>query len=306
MDVGTNSKTIGNCNGFSERVVLMAEERSNVGMSSRTPLKHWILQACLGRIVGVGGSGRTKDFADFGKYGLKCVDLCAGDGQVVEGVHTSSAYLMFKNCSWASNHRVESKRFDTEIAFVEKNPHTAAALTRSIEGYDQHIKENVAYNIIVGDAKNCIIHAESHKQPIFINADPNNVDQLPVSYAFMDSLTPASTYVATLGCNPQGLKRLPLERREGWYEYVKTLTEKLPSYHDVILCYIVNDSAQWAYMARIPRKWADQSMEDFKKVSVKRFGYELNITSLKTSSETFDRMLDHLFLTKREKESLNV
>ncbi len=274
----------------------MTRKRVPVGRSHRTPLKHWMLSALLGKVVGVGGTGRVESFVNFRKYGLHCIDIGAGDGTVIEGKHTSSPYLMNWHC-WNAMHPKHSSLipYDAHITLIEKMEHTASVLAISVEGYEY----KAPCEIIIRDARDYSIEPLSPYQPYFINADPNHINELPLARDFSERLTPASTYVVTLGCNVGGLKRLKPEEREPWFEYADMLCQRLPYWHDVILCSLENDASQWAYLARVPSKWSDGYMKAMRS-KAKGFGFITNPVSLKGSREGFDRAIDTLFLTKKE------
>jgi hypothetical protein len=119
---------------------------TDVGRSSRTPYKHFLLDSQLGKVVGIGRTRVTDSFADFSNFPFLCIDLCAGDGVVVEGEHTSSPYLLSKHC-WHAEKPTSSSLipFETQLVLIEKNERTAERLRDSMESYSQKPKAQYGF-----------------------------------------------------------------------------------------------------------------------------------------------------------------
>lgn len=275
---------------------------NGVGRSHRTPLKHSMLDMLLGQVVGIGWTRQTNGFANFSRYPFTCIDLCAGDGLIKDGEHTSSPFIICKH-AWHAKHDSRLRHhsqlfsFETDAIFIEQLERRSEVLAQSIDSYE---KKGEKITILTMDARDFKFVPMGGTHPIFINADPNSIHELPIAKDFGDQLTPATTYTVTLGCNVGGLKMLSPEKRAVWYEYIEILSSGLPNWHDVILCSIDNDDAQWAYLNRLPSKWSDRLIRTAHK-NAERIGEKVSIASMKQSADRFKETLDILFKTKKER-----
>jgi hypothetical protein len=107
--------------------------------------------------------------------------------------------------------------------------------------------------------------------------------------------------LATLGCNVGGLKRLSLEDRAGWFDYVRAIVNDMPTYHDALLIALDGDSAQWAYLLRLPCKWSGITQNAIHTTGAKFSDYPLSVASFRDSRAEFDSLQIRLFLTKVER-----
>ncbi len=271
-----------------------------VGKSSRTPFKHWLLDHHLGQIVGVLSHRNKKVPAEANPF--FCIDLCAGDGvcggmnqgicKDCTGNNCCSSRLIMKHCQWLYN-----KGLPVRMLFCEKSPHTFNVLLQSINMYVGDLISNC--RVRNRDARKFRLKSKN-RQAVFINCDPNHIEDMPLVNKLVDSLTPATTLMVTLGCNVHGLKRLNRDRRQRWFDYVDVLVDSMPKWHDAILVELVGDDSQWAYFSRLPSMWAQDHLRTIKRKGDKMFSKGVNVVGLKSDPMGFRKMIKHLFLTKRE------
>lgn len=255
-----------------------------VGRSDgRTKFKHFLLDALLGRINGALTTGKTAATPP-----LLCVDLCAGDGLETEQ-HRASPLIFQKHC----NHPCGRKN-DARLVLIERERPSFDLLKQNVGNYPW-------IELRHGDARNFTLPQLDTRQAVFIHCDPNNAHQTPLTSDFVGGFTECTTYLATLGCNASGIKRLPLDQRECWFDYVQMLIRQLSSWHDAILFWLVNDKAQWAYLCNVPIKWRDETIHSaINSKAAKEWEKGVGGVSLRHSKSKFEHQLNRLFLTKDE------
>ncbi len=261
----------------------------NVGKSSRTPFKHWVLNHHLGTIAGV-LSTRPKNVPARPDPFFHVVDLCAGDGVCTED-HQSSPAIIARHVKF-----LENAGIPTKTTLIEKSPGTHRQLTQNVAALG--IPNCLCVQM---DARDFRLSSRP-RQATFINCDPNHIEDMPLASQVIAALTPATTLTLTLGCNVSGLKMLPRDRRAGWYDYANALTRGLPGWHDALLIALKRDCAQWAYILRIPIKWAPRHAAQLQKKGNAMWPHGVTVTSFRSSPHAFADALDRLFLTKKELE----
>ena len=267
-------------------------KKSNVGRSSKTPYKHWLLDKELGRQTGIYANDaiRRKIPTDYNQP-LLVIDMCAGDGAISEFSEVSSPSIICKHVAFA--------RGKLKAVMIEKNEYSFISLLANIP-------DDVYDNVTVMNADAADFAPETTaNQGVFINCDPNSVNEIPLNNDFINSLPRFSTMVVTLGCNVSGLKRLSKDKREGWFDYVNMVTESIPSYHDCLICSITMDSAQWAYLVRLPRAWSEGSKRMYINAGRKMFKHGVTVFSFNDERDEFTDQIKRLFLTKKEYASEN-
>jgi len=263
--------------------------RSNdVGKSSRTPFKHWVLNAHLGKIAGV-LSTRSSD-VPASPTPFLCVDLCAGDGTQSDS-HQCSPAIINRHCSW-----LHARGINCSAVFIEHNANTFDMLQRNI------IPQNHPHRIelIHGDAREYRVEPTCKNQAIFVNCDPNAISNMPLADEFAESLTPTTTMTMTLGCNVDGLKRLSREKREEWFEYADRVIRNMPTWHDAIAVRLIRDASQWAYLTRLPRKWAHRQAVELRNKGNSLWPNGVEVAIRSESGSGFVDLLTRLFLTEKE------
>lgn len=272
----------------------MSKVRSigNVGTSSRTPFKHWLLNMELGRQIGV--LSLNSRSVPCKANPLLIVDLCAGDGSPSEYGEQSSPSIILSHCT---NPRFGAK-LSIQAVFVEKNTHTFESLKSFVS--TQNLPPNHAVQCLNVDSTTLRVNPSYRDQAIFINCDPNSISDIPLTPEFMRSMTPYTTMMVTMGCNPAGIKRLSYEARKDWYNYTDLMIKHLYEYHDLILVSLVKDASQWAYLIRTPLAWSKNTLEGVKKAGDKMWKHGVTAFSYRSSQSLFRSELDRLFLTKEE------
>lgn len=262
-----------------------------VGRSSRTPYKHWLLDAMVGKCAGVYSTG-TPPGSPF-----TCVDLCAGDG-LETPEHRASPQIMNKHCCWLNQKHGKK----TRLVLIEKDQHTFTELVNNTA------KDRCyGFECKLGDARTFTLEGVGSEQPVFVHCDPNNVHQTPINEQFVGSWNCFTTFLATLGCNAGGIKMLPYEHRIKWFDKVRLLVHGMAAHHDAILLWLKKDSHQWAYLLSLPKKWASGGPRDFVAPAVRK-GNEMwpsgvGAVSYRGSRAAFNKQLQTLFLTAKERQN---
>lgn len=261
------------------------------GRSSRTPFKHWVLDAHLGKIAGVLSTKNASVPAVANPF--LCVDLCAGDGTETED-HQSSPRIIAKHCNFLAR-----RGFSVRCVFIEKQAATFESLEASMDAVDMAFPCELRN----ADATEYRFVPSCEKQAVFINCDPNSIADLPFSEVLAKSLTPTTTMTLTLGCNVGGLKRLRREQREEWFQYISVMIEIMPSWHDALLVALENDDAQWAYFTRLPKVWTEQQVSAIASKGQTLFPRGVRVESLHKNRQGFYDLVNRLFLTKSEMQN---
>jgi hypothetical protein len=264
--------------------------KAEVGRSSRTPVKHYLLDKSLGKICGVLSLGSPKVPCKASHtQPLICVDLCGGDGTQTDE-HEASPVIMAKHCF-----ALGAKGKPATLDIIEKSANTYEQLVANCGHYSRDV-----VTLTNGDAREYQLPNLKETQPAFIHCDPNTVDQTPLSRPFVAGFNRYTTYLVTLGCNVGGAKRTDADKRSLWFEYVQMLIEVLPQHHDAILFWLNRDESQWAYLLSMPKVWAGEfaskAVRDTGKIWVKG----VSSVSYADQRRQFHDQLSRLFLTKEE------
>jgi hypothetical protein len=268
--------------------------KDSVGRSSRTPVKHYLLDKALGKVCGVLSVGSDKvPCRVTGRQSMICVDLCGGDGLKTDE-HDASPVIMYKHCEWLTKRGKSAK-----LQVIEKASNTFEQLQENCS----YMHRDIA--TFSNDDSRCYrLPLLAENQPAFVHCDPNTVDQTPLSRPFVSGFSRYTTYLVTLGCNVGGIKMSPIEKRSQWFDYVNMLIEVLPRHHDAVLFWLNFDASQWAYLLSMPKVWS----EDFAAKSVmdtgKMWTKGVSAVSYRRQKAAFNQELSRLFLTKGEYEQL--
>lgn len=268
-------------------------KRKDVGRSSRTPVKHGILNAMLGKIAAVlcNDSPKVPCKVTWNNP-LVCVDLCGGDGFKNED-HDASPLIMFSHCDYMAG---KGKRATLEV--IEKADNTFDQLSANCG----HLPSEIV-KLTHGDAREYRLPQLAETQPAFIHCDPNSVDQIPLTRPFVAGFNRYTSYLVTLGCNVGGQKILPLSKRELWFEYVNMLTDVLPRHHDDVLFWLNRDAAQWAYLLSIPKVWSADFTAQTVAYTKKHWTNGVSAVSYRGDRRRFENELKRLFLTRKEHDN---
>jgi hypothetical protein len=148
-----------------------------------------------------------------------------------------------------------------------------------------------------------IIKARANpNSPCFVHNDPNKVKDWAITQELLQVLPRYTTSLTTMGCNVGGLKRLDLESRGSWFDYVRVLVQSVQSIkcHDAYLASLRNDKSQWAYLITCPAKWEEDIASDVQK-AFKDWPHGVEGAWL-SSPVQFNALIRMLFLTKKEWE----
>ena len=300
------------------------EEMSNttVGRSPRTPAKHALMNALLGREVGA--SSNIKDVNQ-----LIWFDLTAGDGIVATDAEWE------RNCSpGLLAFHARASRHPVIIRLSERALETCNRLEESLHDHLPGLGYTcVATNpmditkhrsawvheptrsfpgdvvLIVAREDGCNVDTKeltiTEQTAVLVCHDPNTVAQRAMRPTFMAEIrdqTPWCQALATMGCNPGGLKRLPVDERRTWFEFVAEQGQNLHGWHDLTLAAIERDDAQWAYLVTHAKAWRSETIRACR-AAFKPHGMTLEVASLKSQPHEFAELQRRLFLTKREREA---
>lgn len=263
---------------------------SNVGRSSRTPVKHMILDRMVGKIAGVLSLGSNRVPCKANPF--FAVDLCGGDGTVTDE-HDASPQILHKHCCFLRN-----RGYVSNLTVFETLPMTFNKLkdnTKALSGFGDW------FTIENSDSSTFVMPRMKRDQAAFVHCDPNCVDQIPLTTPFVESWNTYTTYLVTLGCNVGGVKRKSLEERMKWFDYISILRGSLPRHHDAILFWLNQDASQWAYLLSIPRVWAAQFSEDVVVNASKWWPRGIGFASMRDQPRSFSDNVNRLFLTEKER-----
>lgn len=285
---------------------------TSVGRSHRTPAKHELMNRLVGREVGAANHKPDVD-------NLVWFDLTAGDGVVPAGAEWE------KNCSPGilAYHALRSDKPVT-VHLAEKGRETYDAL---IEQLGEHLPRlgywhmgDIGGRVIWGDPRTgsgaalIVEHSDGceakldivgSRTAMLVCHDPNGMHQRAMRDGFIAEArhrTHLVQVISTMGCNPAGLKRLPIEHRQSWFEFVDTQARGLPGHHDLTLAAIERDDAQWAYLICHAEKWSERVIADYQK-SFNKHGMGMVYASRGSEPEKFRALQEHLFLTQKERDS---
>lgn len=261
---------------------------SKVGRSSRTPLKHYMLNAEVGRIVGVVNQKGVPAKA-FPTCPLLFLDSCAGNGECPDG-ETCSPKIFVDHSRFA----IDKKGIPVELTLIEKCPENFSQLKNNI-------KPEPWIKLILGDAREFRFATNHEMQAAFINADPNSISGMPITKALLDSCPRATTTISTFGCNVGGGKRAPWETRQKWYDYVEQFVDILAPWHDAIMVELAGDCSQWAYLITLPHKWTDETITRTGIRSKSLTEFDLTMASMRKNYKEWMEIQDRLFKTKAER-----
>lgn len=268
----------------------MAKNRLPVGRSSRTPVKHYLLNAMIGKVCGVISLDRDSVPCKItNQQPMLMVDLCGGDGLKTDE-HDASPRIMYQHCRWLTERGKAAK-----LQVIEKSPNTFEQLQRNCQSMSKEIA-----TLTLGDSSEYRLPKLRETQAAFIHCDPNTVDQIPLSRPFVAGFNRYTTYLVTLGCNVGGLKMTTEDKRSRWFDYVEMVVEVLPRHHDAVLFWLNRDKAQWAYLLSIPKVWSKAFTAQAVTHTSKHWTQGVSAVSFRENRKAFNDQVTQLFLTKEE------
>lgn len=264
------------------------EPSRDVGRSSRTPIKHAILNKTVGKMVGAMCNRVSSVPA---RLPVLLVDACAGDGVDYAG-EASSPTLMLKH------HQFPRLLGQSFLLLNEKADAQYDSLLRKFGGLERvTVRRGDAHDI---DLR---LHMQNRGQAVFVHYDPNSIRDVPeLARSVLWHSTPDTALMfITLGCNVGGLKRLAQDRREEWFSIIDVLVRALPRRHDLIIAALNNDASQWAYLLRVPDAWSATTMKALSSDHVAgRWEHGIRAYSFRRQQSDFVGTINWLFRTRKE------
>jgi hypothetical protein len=287
---------------------LIAHE--DVGRSDRrTPAKLDVLRAHAGRMIGASWYAAKK--TGWKISGNHVIDLTAGDAAgdgEHEWIQGSSPAVLSSFCRTQINLRVTLIERSKPI-FARLNENMSRCLPRYgfVEIGSMNWRHNVTgstINMICTDARTVDLTDLLPDEWLYVFNDPNSMHGwcLDVKLlGFLSKSRPVS-FMSTMGCNTDGLKRLILDERLGWLAHINAAIEmvKLNPHLDLLLFDIKNDPAQWAYLLLVPRKWVEETRAQMVRAFTQS---ELVVGSLswRKNQTEFYETVDKLIYTNKER-----
>lgn len=286
----------------------MATMRTTVGRSPRTPAKHDLMYALFSREI---GSAQVNPmFDDIAWY-----DLTAGDGVPIDrDWHRScSPGILAHHARWVAPRRTPKP---VTVHLYERAANTYADLVANLAanlpglGYTQ--TDDATWR--QGTATMTAHHAPANtatfdhvgpRTAVMLANDPNNVDQWACPEVLLDNLCRRSRYtlmLSTMGCNAAGLKREGRIERDRWFDHVRAQINARAAWHDCHLSAIQRDAHQWAYLITAPSVW-QQGIEQDARKAFGRYGFTLDEAWFGRQRDTFQEIIERLFLTRSEREA---
>lgn len=273
----------------------MSKTRLAVGRSSRTPIKHYLLNAMVGKVCGVIALDRPSVPCRItSQQPMVMVDLCGGDGLKTDD-HDASPLIMYHHCQGLAK---KGKAATLEV--IEKMPNTFEQLEQNC----RHMSPEIV-TLTHGDSSEYRLPMLAETQAAFVHCDPNTVDQIPLSRPFVAGFNRYTTYLVTLGCNVGGLKMTTADKRSRWFDYVEMVTEVLPRHHDAVLFWLNSDAAQWAYLLSIPKVWSVDFTAQAVSHTSEHWSHGVSAVSYRADRKGFADQVKKLFLTKEEYANRN-
>lgn len=293
---------------------------STVGHSDyRTPAKHELIDAVLGREIGAASYVARQLHWEYRRHIL--YDLTAGDGIIYYGEGSWD-----KSCSpgiFARHGRYRSKidsPHSIEVYLYERASGTYQTLCENLKlrlpdlGYEPYLagelleqwvykprglQQNGSKQIELittltpthNNSREIDFSQYGRGDWLFINNDPNLISDW--AYKFESILTAIRQGAIvqvfnTMGCNSGGLKRLPWRKgRDTWLGYIEGVEALVGARYtlDLVLLSVERDTAQWAYLITTPQKWVSLIVPE----AVKIFGrHKLELRSFSYLKDRHD------------------
>jgi hypothetical protein len=253
--------------------------RVKVGSSAHTPYKHALLDDMVA--TSLGAASRIEWLSD-----NLLIDTCAGNGTSNAWSGTSSPEIICRRAE-------RSQAKPTRVVLIDRDAATVDQLRQKFG-----LLSNV--RIIHGDYQTeytaGMIGKIYPKANVLLHIDPNHVDDVGLS-PWLRRILPDSTLVlVTLGCNANGIKRLPLDERRQWFKNLEHILQlKLPR-HDACLVSLMKDASQWAYVFTIPNKWRARYDAVVRSLARRHWAKGVEMNWLSDGATAFWAAAERLFL----------
>lgn len=281
---------------------------ANVGKSWRTTAKHGLMGSIVGQEVGVVGLGNGDDRHVF-------YDLCAGDGVVdyepaweqmcSPGILARHAMTAAKNGKRALVllHEIQPNTYDRLLNSLA-GPWGLPLLGYVPDGEGcWRIGDMVELRAVNASGQTADVSFLGNRDAVLVFNDPNAITEWAMREGFAAEVPSwRCRILSTMGCNPAGLKRLPLVERLGWFPLIEAQQAALPGYRDLLLAAIQRDDAQWAYLLSTSQNWRPQTEALFR-TEFKKVGRATEMAWWRQDPGQFREVLLRLFLTRNEEDA---
>jgi hypothetical protein len=305
-------------------------QANSPGRSARTPGKHAALAKLAGRQFGIFQVPAARVKMRVNPRQVKVFDLCAGDGVYDEEQEKFWADTSPGIFAYHAQYRsAESDALPVDVHLYETSENSYRLLRgqmkrelavmhelRTLRGQDRRAAPyevtgvntwragNVTVTLHHGSGVEASLAEVNAYTAVVLSNDPNSMGgDWPLKPEFLQELrnqTSLSTMVSTMGCNPGGLMRLPLEQRRGWYDRVTAIDGAVWGSHDTLLARIERDDQKWAYAFTVPTAFRDVTETDTRTAFSKNGGYQLQTAWMRLDPEGARQMQDQLFLRSGE------
>jgi hypothetical protein len=274
----------------------------SVGRSDRTPAKHGLMNRIIGKEVGA---------ANYNARIVKhlWLDLSAGDGIVPDHLawerNCSPGLLAFhaRNCRKPVDiilYEIKVATFDRLLSSLEERlPHLGYAW----DGHAWRFGSAVRLQLLNESGAGASLYGCGNSTAVLALNDPNAITDWVMRETFATDVRCRTAWfrsISTMGCNPGGLKRLPLAERMRWFELVSQQEAALPAHQDLLLAAIHNDDSQWAYLICEAQKWSESIqrgvVQDFR-----QHGMEMDLGWYRSEQEQYQGIKERLFLRRTER-----
>jgi hypothetical protein len=293
----------------------MARNKKDVGRSERTPVKHALMDAIAGKEMGL----LVSKARDLGIKRALWIDLTSGDAALQPGMSTVGEWR--KNCSpgiLAHHARWVKCPVPIRIDLYEIADGQFSALISNLTrwlpelGYEKTSEFEWRHK-----EKPVFIYARNKsgflaelpifgdETAVFVTHDPNHIKQWAMRENFTDEIRVRTRWlrsITTMGCNVGGIKRFDRNERDRWFSYVESIADNLYRHHELFLCAINGDAAQWAYL--IEESGIKDHMLKLEELAHTKFndaGLTIRHAWYRRSASIFEDRLRELFLTRDER-----
>lgn len=287
-----------------------------VGRSEgRTPGKHGLMDALAGKEVGMVSRVLSRRH---NVINALMIDLTAGDAAPPDCTDVKD---WRRNCSpGILAYHAANATAPTHVDLYEASGGTFEVLVRNLTeylpqlGYEpiagavwswRHQKAQATITAHRTSGENASLSRVNSNTAVFVTHDPNHIRDWAMRPSFAMEVRAKTlwfTSITTMGCNVGGLKRTDYAERVNWFTYVESIASNLYPHHELFLCAINGDAAQWAYLVEVSHK--DDHADDLEKKAHQVFnaqGLSLRHAWFKRGNGEFIRILRELFLTKDER-----
>jgi hypothetical protein len=289
-----------------------------VGRSERTAFKITLFRKHVGRAIGSLPFVLRKFGHDYS--GIKIVDLNAGDGSAYENAPKwawGSTIALAANIGATHPYgfvRIGGYEWDAKVF-----NHLLTNLTERLPELNYVKLSDTQWRHSTTGATLIVRNKDSSTEQfilrpgegLYVMHDPNSMGTASFDARYLklifDRHPLRCAFFSALGFNAAGQKRLSREGRDPWFKFIESLIDivRNRSSLDLLLTYIVNDPAQWAYLQLMPKKWGEQTREEIDKCAANA-GFLVNTVSWRFNQAHFKDTIMRLINTLKELHDANM